>query len=101
VWVPVRGQVDVEELEDQLAALPGSYIRIKGIVHGVDGRGGDDSPRWYAIHRVGLRVSSEPAVVSGAVDARIVALGPAVDRARLAACIDAAVLSSSDDEADR
>lgn len=101
VWVPVRDTVDVEELEDQLAALPGRYIRIKGIVRGVDGRGGDEVARWYAVHRVGLRVSSEPAAVSGPVEGRLVALGSGVDRAPLTACIEAAVLSSFDDEADR
>jgi G3E family GTPase len=76
VWVPVDGFVDVEELEDGLAELPASYVRIKGLVQ--DGRG------WVAVHRVGLRVSSErldrtPAGLTG----RIVALGPGVARAPL------------------
>jgi G3E family GTPase len=76
VWVAVEGIVDVEELEDALAELPGAYVRIKGIVR--DARG------WVAVHRVGLRVSSErldrlPAGLTG----RIVALGPGVARAPL------------------
>jgi hypothetical protein len=90
----VRGVVDLEELEDQLAALPANYVRIKGIVRGVDGRvesGG--APRWIAVHRVGLRVSSEPLGAADPPDLEqpcIVALGPAVDSAALAACVDAA-----------
>ena len=92
VWVPVAATVDLEELEDRLAELPANYIRIKGIARAVDPRTGDRQPRWVAFHRVGLRVSSE--VIGGPAEGRAVALGPGVERARLAACIDAAVLSS-------
>ena len=93
VWIPVRGVVDLEELEDQLAALPANYVRIKGIVRAVDGRdpaGG--TARWIAVHRVGLRVSSEPLGAADPPDLEqpcIVALGPAVDPVALAACVDA------------
>jgi G3E family GTPase len=100
VWVPTPDLLDLEELEDHLAALPGTYIRIKGIVRAVDGRGGDPTPRWYAVHRVGLRVSSEPVSIPADGDGRIVGLGPGVERAPLAACIEAAVLSSRDDGVD-
>ena len=99
VWVSVRGVVDLEELEDQLAALPANYVRIKGIVRAVDGRARPDAPaRWIAVHRVGLRVSSEP--IEGPDDAAevpdleepcIVALGPAVEAGALAACVEAAI----------
>jgi G3E family GTPase len=101
VWVPAPALVDVEELEDHLAALPGHYLRIKGIVRGVDGRGGDPAPRWYAVHRVGLRVSSEPVDLSTPGEGRIVGLGRGVERGPLAASIEAAVLSSRNDEVDR
>ena len=40
VWLAIPDVVDLEELEDQLAALPGNYIRIKGIARAVDGRVG-------------------------------------------------------------
>ncbi len=82
VWVEVPGTVDVEELEDQLAELPASYVRIKGIVRARDG--------WYAVHRVGLRVSSEP--IAGPADehARLVALGTGLDREALVDCVTAA-----------
>jgi hypothetical protein len=79
VWLPIPSLVDLEELEDQLAALPAAYIRIKGLARVV-------------FHRVGLRVSSEP--IAGPVEPRVVALGAAVEPGPLAACIEAAVLSS-------
>jgi G3E family GTPase len=94
VWVPVRGVVDLEELEDQLAALPANYVRIKGIVRAIDPRIEAGAPaRWIAVHRVGLRVSSEPIEAPRAPDLEqpcIVALGPAVDAAALTSCVEAA-----------
>jgi G3E family GTPase len=94
VWVPVRGVVDLEELEDQLAALPANYVRIKGIVRAIDGRVDAGAPaRWMTIHRVGLRVSSEPLDQPAPPDLEepcIVALGPAVNSEALTACVDAA-----------
>ena len=82
VGVDVDGTVDVEELEDQLAALPAGYVRIKGIVRGRDG--------WHAVHRVGLRVSSEPVGVAATERGRLVALGHGIDRDALADCVAAA-----------
>jgi G3E family GTPase len=82
VWVPVRGVVDVEELGDQLAELPGNYVRIKGIVR--------DRAGWVAIHRVGLRVSQEPVDQPQVEEGRLVALGPGVERSALAACVEGA-----------
>jgi len=90
VWVPVPGVVDLEELEDELAELPDNYVRIKGILRAVDARRGDDAARWTAIHRVGLRVSSEPVSAPDFEEGRLVALGPAVDDAVLSACVTAA-----------
>ena len=94
VWVPVERVVDLEELEDQLAALPSNYVRIKGIVRAIDGRVDAGAPaRWIAVHRVGLRVSSEPIEAPAVADLEqpcVVALGPAVKSSALAACVDAA-----------
>lgn len=91
VWVAVPGVVDLEELEDQLTELPANYVRIKGIVRATDGRVAGGAPtRWVAIHRVGLRVSSEPFDAPDLEQARIVALGPAVKSDVLGACVDAA-----------
>src|SRR5690606_12581950 len=93
-WVPVRGVVDLEELEDRLAALPANYERIKGIVRATAGRVEAGAPaRWIAVHRVGLRASSEPIEAAEAPDLEepcIVALGPAVKSEALAGCVDAA-----------
>jgi G3E family GTPase len=88
-WLDVEGPVDLEELEDQLAELPANYVRIKGIV-----RGEDDT--WSAIHRVGLRVSSEPLPrqpddILGK-NGRMVALGSELDPEKLANCLRAAYL---------
>ncbi len=86
-WLNVEGRIDLEELEDQLAELPANYVRIKGIV-----RDADDT--WSAVHRVGLRVSSEPLPrqpedIVGE-NGRIVALGQHVEREKLAICLRAA-----------
>ena len=93
--MPVPGVVDLEELEDQLAALPANYVRIKGIVRATDGRVDAGAPaRWIAVHRVGLRVSSEPIEAAEAPDLEepcIVALGPAVKADALAGCVEAAI----------
>ncbi len=90
VIVEVGQPVDVEELEDQLAELPANYLRIKGIVRGVDGG-------WTAIHRVGLRVSSEPFAGEPdemlGKDGRLVALGTGLSREKLAESLAAACLS--------
>ena len=84
VWISVRKAVDLEELEDQLAELPANYVRIKGIVRA---RGEGDATRWVAVHRVGPRVSSEPADPGELEQGRIVALGPAVSREDLDRCV--------------
>lgn len=81
--------VDLEELEDQLAALPGNYVRIKGIVKTVDDRTGGGPPGWTAIHRVGPRVSSEPIEAQDHEQGRVVALGPGVEAEALAGCLRA------------
>lgn len=92
VWVPVDGPVDVEELCDALAELPPQYVRVKGIVP-VEGG-------WAVVHRVGLRVSSEPLERAPADRrGRIVALGPGVAREPLAGCVDRAVVSSFSEHA--
>jgi G3E family GTPase len=89
VAVPAPGAYDLEDLEDRLGELPGTYVRIKGIVRAVDPRigDGDGAPRWFAVHRVGLRVSSEPLARPYEGDGVLVALGTAVDAAELAACL--------------
>jgi len=92
VGVELDGLFDLEELEDQLAALPAGFVRIKGLARVVDGRRGDPTPRWAAFHRVGLRVSSEPIAEPTPPRARAVGLGPAVDVAALRAAFAAAVL---------
>jgi len=87
VWVEANSRLDLEELCDALAELPREYVRIKGIVDTAEG--------WYVIHRVGLRVSSEPlARPEARPHGRIVALGPGVQRAPLAGCVERAVLFS-------
>ncbi|MFN0249883.1 MAG: CobW family GTP-binding protein [Kofleriaceae bacterium] len=87
VWIRVGNVVDLEELEDQLGDLPDNYVRIKGILRAVDESTGFSEPRWYAIHRVGLRVSSEPVDApnfENPHEGRIVALGPDVSVEALA-----------------
>ncbi len=79
--------VDLEELEDQLGELPPSYVRIKGIVRAIDEHG---EHGWHAVHRVGLRVSSEPVRPREPFTGRLVALGSHLDREQLAHCLEAA-----------
>lgn len=75
--------LDLEELEDALAALPTEVVRIKGILLVVDGRRGHQAPHWAEVHRVGLRLSSAPLppLAAGAAPrrARLVALGARVE----------------------
>jgi G3E family GTPase len=85
VWVEVPSGVDLEELEDQLAELPANYVRIKGIVNADGG--------WHVIHRVGLRVSSEPLATAPVQTGRLVALGSALSAAELRSCVVAAAAS--------
>lgn len=89
---PIDGTVDLEELEEQLAALAPSFVRIKGVALVVDGRRGDTTPHWAAFHRVGLRVSSEPIAAPAPPTGRIVGLGPAPDGAALDQAIASALL---------
>ncbi len=80
-WIRVGNVVDLEELSDHLGDLPDNYVRIKGILRAVDESTGSSEPRWYAIHRVGLRVSSEPVDPPGfdnPHEGRLVGLGPDV-----------------------
>jgi hypothetical protein len=62
-------------------------VRIKGIVRGTDGS-------WIAIHRVGLRVSSEPFAGNPASalgpNGRLVALGTSLSHQKLAETVEAA-----------
>jgi G3E family GTPase len=91
VWIEIAEVVDREELEDQLAGLPASYVRIKGIARATDDGA---EPAWFAFHRVGLRVSSEPLATppDGFADGRgrLVAIGGGLDRSALTACVTAA-----------
>lgn len=93
VALPISTTLDFEELESALEDLPANYVRIKGIARIVDGSAGTMEPQLVAFHRVGTRVSYEPLYgLQDPVDTRMVALGPGVDRARLARCLDAAVV---------
>ena len=85
VWVEVPSPVDLEELEDQLAELGPNYVRIKGIVNADGG--------WHVIHRVGLRVSSEPLAAPPSHSARLVALGSHLSATELRSCVVAAAAS--------
>jgi G3E family GTPase len=87
VWVDVPDTLDLEELEDQLATLPGDYVRIKGIVRAADEAG---HVGWFAVHRVGLRVSSEEVAGNSLPGGRLVALGTHLEREALLQCIRAA-----------
>jgi len=86
-YLEVEAPLDIEELEDQLAELPPNYVRIKGIVRSADGR-------WTVVHRVGVRVSSEPFERKPdgmfGENGRIVALGTNLSSEKLAECLKAA-----------
>jgi G3E family GTPase len=94
IWLPIENVLDLEELTDGLEALPGTYVRIKGIAKAIDESTGSTEPRWIAFHRVGTRVSSEPLdeLPSNPPRARVVAVGPHVEARPLAACLAAAVV---------
>jgi G3E family GTPase len=90
VSLAITGTLDFEEFGARLEELPANYVRIKGIARVVDESTGSSEPRVVAFHRVGTRVSCEPVPAGG--DPRMVALGPGIERARLAACLDASVI---------
>ncbi len=90
VSLPIVETLDFELLSEELEELAPSYIRIKGIARVVDGSSGSEEPRMIVFHRVGARVSAEPA--RDDLDCRLVAIGPHIDAAELKACIDASVL---------
>jgi G3E family GTPase len=92
VWLSIDGTLDFEELSARLEELPANWVRIKGIARVIDESTGNAAPHWVAFHRVGSRVSSEP--LPGPAAPRVVALGKGLDRARLAACLDASVIPS-------
>ncbi len=89
VAVAALSIVDLEQLEDELAALPPGYFRIKGIVQAIDPRRGEHTAGWSVVHRVGARVSSEP-VAAPREPGRLVALGAGVAPAALLAALAAA-----------
>jgi len=91
LWVPVAGTLDLEELADQLAELPSNYVRIKGIVRAIDTEHGEREPRWFAVHRVGLRVSSEPVDKVDRQEGRLVALGRELSVDAITACVERAI----------
>lgn len=90
VAVPINHTLDFEILSEGLEELAPDYIRIKGIARVVDGSSGSTEPRMIAFHRVGARVSAEPA--RDDLECRMVAIGSHVDADDLRACIEAAVL---------
>ncbi len=93
VAVPATAVVDLEQLEDELAALPATYFRIKGIVLAIDPRHGGGAPAWVVVHRVGARVSSE-AIAAPREAGRLVALGRDVEAHALTAALTAALVQS-------
>jgi G3E family GTPase len=88
--IPIDGTLDLEELRDALEALPPDVVRIKGIARVVDRTTGSDAPRVVVFHRVGARVSCE--AVAGSPPHRMVVIGRGLQRAHLAACLEAAVI---------
>jgi G3E family GTPase len=94
IALSIPGVLDFEELSAELEALPASYLRIKGIAEVVDHSTGSATPRLIAFHRVGARVSCGPLPSGTVPHSRLVALGKDMDPARLAACVERAVLRS-------
>jgi len=90
VALAIEHTLDFEELASSLEDLPANYVRIKGIACVIDASTGSTEPHFVAFHRVGARVSHE--LLEAPAPTRMVALGPGIDRARLAACLDAAVV---------
>ncbi len=90
VSLPIENTLDFEVLTEELESLGASYLRIKGIARVVDASTGSQEPRMIAFHRVGARVSAEPCRPE--LQTRLVAIGSAVDRGELAACLEASVL---------
>ena len=90
VSVEIADVLDWDELEEQLEALPAHYIRVKGIARVVDGSSGSKDVTNMAFHRVGQRVSREPA--KDTTTYRVVAIGENVVEDDLIACVERSIL---------
>lgn len=90
ISLEIKNTIDFEALIESLEELPPTYIRIKGIARVIDESSGKSTPHMIAFHRVGARVSAEPA--RDDLDTRIVAIGTDLDAAELSACIASAVV---------
>lgn len=86
IAVPANDVYDLERLEELLAELPTSCVRVKGLVCAFDPRLGKAAPtRWYEVHRVGARVSSAPAAAPSV--GRMVMIGEHPTATRLLALL--------------
>ncbi len=83
---------DLEQLVSALEELPRSVVRLKGIVRAVDTEHAATEPRYFVVHRVGARVSTE--TYPGEAPTRVVAIGRSMDSDGLAACFRSAVVTS-------
>lgn len=90
ISLEIENTLDFEVLCESLEELPPCYLRIKGIASAIDESSGSSEPRMIAFHRVGARVSAEPA--RDGLETRIVAIGTKLDVAELSACIASAVV---------
>ena len=90
ITLEISGTLDFEILSELLEELPPSYVRIKGIARVIDASSGSPEPRVIAFHRVGARVSAEPA--REGLQARIVAIGSGLDIEELGACLRSAMV---------
>ena len=90
VSLDIKNTIDFELLIESLEELPPTYIRIKGIARVIDASSGNAEPHMIAFHRVGARVSAEPA--RDDLETRIVAIGTNLDASELSACIASAVV---------
>jgi G3E family GTPase len=90
ISLEIKNTIDFEVLIESLEELPPTYIRIKGIARVIDASSGQTTPHMIAFHRVGARVSAEPA--RDDLDTRIVAIGTDLDAAELSACVASAVV---------
>jgi G3E family GTPase len=90
ISLDIENTLDFEVLSENLEELAPTYVRIKGIARAIDGSSGNTEARMIAFHRVGARVSAEPA--RDGLDTRIVAIGTDLDVSELSACIASAVV---------
>ncbi len=83
--VAIHHPLDLDDLRDELEALPSNYFRIKGLAWAIDGTKGEETATSIEFHKVGNRVSWTP--VKTLSHPRIVVFGTNLQEEIVVSCL--------------